>query len=122
MAIAYEIEDNVLILKSAPEGFPVLRRALDAAATHPDARPKMPLLIDVRADTAGVRYDDVPSRVALLGQMRETLGARWAILMSADRSRPGILNMFAMFTEMEGLESGMFLDKDEAMKWLREQI
>ncbi len=28
--------------------------------------------------------------------------------------------MFAVFSEAEGLEVGMFADKDEALRWLKE--
>ena len=48
VAIRYEIEDGVLVLSVALEGFAMLRDALDAAAADPRARPKMPVLLDVR--------------------------------------------------------------------------
>jgi hypothetical protein len=46
VAIQYQIEGTVLVLKLAPEGFAELRRALRAAAADPRACPGMPLLID----------------------------------------------------------------------------
>ena len=48
MPIRYRIAYGVLVLEVALEGFAELRGALRAAAADRAARPKMPLLIDVR--------------------------------------------------------------------------
>jgi hypothetical protein len=79
----------------------------------------MPLLIDVRTETVGVRYEDVRWRVQILGQMRGMLGPRWAILTGPGPARVGIAKMFVVFGAIEGLESGVFADKHAAMTWSR---
>lgn len=121
MAVQYEIEHGVLILRLATEGFDSLRSALHAAAKERGVAPRMPLLLDVRTETRGVRYEDVRWRVQILAQMRQQLGPRWAILTGAGPVRVAIGRMFALFSEVEGLEVGMFADKDAALAWLREQ-
>jgi hypothetical protein len=59
MAVHYEIEDGVLVLRLAAEGFSQLRAALRAAAEDPASRPAMPLLLDLRGEPPNVRYEDV---------------------------------------------------------------
>lgn len=120
MAIRYEIEDGVLVLSAAVEGFPMLRDALDAAVIDPHARPKMPVLLDVRNRPAGVHYDDVRWRVLILSEMHQHFG-RWAILTETPPVRVGLARMFAAFSEIEGLEVGIFADEEAALRWLRRQ-
>jgi hypothetical protein len=119
--IRYQIEGGVLVLKIAPEGFAELRGALRAAAADPAARPKMPLLIDVRTEVPGVRYEDIQHRVEILSQMRAQLGSRWAILTGTGPVRGGVGRMYAVFSEIEGLDVGLFADEAAALAWLREQ-
>jgi hypothetical protein len=121
VAVHYEIENGVLILKMAMEGFESLRSALHAALHDAGARPRMPLLIDVRDRTAGVRCEEVRWRVQVLALMRDHLGPRWAILTGTGPLRLGVARMFTVFSEAEGLEVGLFADKDAAMRWLRGQ-
>jgi hypothetical protein len=111
----------VLVLELAPEGFTELRGALHAAAADPASRPKMPLLIDVRTEVPGVRYEDVQHRVAILTQMREQFGPRWAILTGPGPPRVGVGRMYAVFLEIEGVEVGAFAEEAEALTWLRKQ-
>ena len=118
MPIVYQIESSVLVLKVAPEGFAELRGALHAAATDPVAHPKMPLLIDVRTEVPGTRYEDVRLRVQILSDMREQFGPRWAIVTGTGPVPLGVGRMFAVFSEIEGLEVGLFADTDEAIHWL----
>jgi hypothetical protein len=120
VAIQYAIEDGVLVLWAAPEGFAYLRDALHAAHSDPAARLKMPLLIDARSEPDGIRYEDVHSRVLILAQMRERFGHRWAILTGMESVRVGVGKMFRAFSEAEGLDIGMFADKDEALHWLKQ--
>ena len=121
MAIRYQIEGGVLVLRVAPEGFAELRSALRAAAQDPAARPKMPLLVDVRTEVPGVRYEDIRCRVDILSQMRERFGPRWGILTGTESVPVGVVRMFKVFSEIEGLEVGLFADEDVALTWLREQ-
>ena len=121
MAVRYQIEKDVVILSLATEGFAYLRDALHAAARDPAAYPKMPLLIDLQCEPVGVRYDDVHWRVQILAEMREQFGPRWAFLTGTGPVTVGVGKMFAVFSEAEGLEVGMFADKDEALRWLTER-
>ena len=99
----------------------MLRDALDAVAADSRARPKMPVLLDVRNEPAGVHHNDVRWRVLILSQMRQQFGPRWAILTGTGPVPVGVGRMFAVFSEIEGLEVGMFADEDAALTWLREQ-
>ena len=120
MAVRYQIEKGVVILSLATEGFAYLRDALRAAAHDPAAYPKMPLLIDLRYEPVGARYDDIHWRVRILAEMREQFGPRWAFLTGTGPVTVGVGKMFAVFSEAEGLEVGMFADEDEALRWLTE--
>ena len=111
----------MLVLEVAPEGFAELRGALRAAAADPGARPQLPLLIDVRTEVPGVRYEDIQHRVQILSEMRAQLGPRWAILTGTGPVRVGVGRMFAVFSEIEGLEVGVFADEAPALTWLGEQ-
>ncbi len=111
----------MVVLSIAVEGFAFLRDALDEVAADPRAGPKMPVLLDVRNEPAGVHYDDVRWRMLMLSQMRQQFGPRWAILTGTGPVRVGVGRMFAVFSEIEGLEVGMFADEDAALAWLREQ-
>jgi hypothetical protein len=120
VAIQYAVEDGVLVLWAASEGFAYLRDALRAAQADPAARVRMPLLIDTRSEPSGIRYEDIHSRVLILAEMRERFGHRWAILTGTESVRVGVGRMFRVFSEAEGLEVGMFADKDEALQWLKQ--
>ena len=120
MAIQYRIEDGVVILRLAEEGFDRLRSALRAAGTDPACRPGMPLLLDLRGEPSDVRYEDVLWRMTILGEMREQFGPRWALLTDPAPEREGIGRMFTVFSRVEGLEVGLFVDKDDAFRWLWE--
>lgn len=122
MAVQYEIENGVLILRLAEEGFSHLRVALRAATEDPAARPAMPLLLDLRGEPRNVRYEDVRWRTEILAEMREQFGPRWAFLTDLDPARRGIARMFRVFSEVEGLDVGLFTDQDEAVRWLREEL
>jgi len=121
VAIAYEIEDGVLILRVATGGYPFLRDALLSAKSDPMSRPEMPLLVDLRGEPVGVHYEDVRWRVEILKEMRQQFGPRWAIATDAGPVRAGVGRMFAVFSESEGLEVGLFADEAAALTWLRAQ-
>jgi hypothetical protein len=120
VAIQYEVEDGVVILRVAPAGFTFLRDALCAVATDPAARPKMPLLIDVRTEPGSHRYEDVRWRVQILDEMREQFGPRWAFLTGPDDVPLGVRSMLAVFASVGRLRVRMFAEKDAAFRWLRE--
>ncbi len=122
MAIQYEIENGVLILRVATHGFDSLRGALHAATESPAAPSRMPLLVDARGEVSGVRYEDALWRAQILALMRQQLGPRWAILTGTGPVRVGVGRMFTVFSRVEGLEVGMFADKAAALKWLRAPI
>jgi len=52
--------------------------------------------------------------------MREQFGPRWAFLTGTGPVTVGVGRMFAVFSEAEGLDVGMFADEDEALRWLTE--
>jgi hypothetical protein len=54
--------------------------------------------------------------------MRKQFGPRWAFLIDVDPTRMCIGRMFAVFSEVRGLDVGLFSDKDEAFRWLREEL
>jgi hypothetical protein len=120
VAIEYEIEGGVLILRVAIGGYPLLRDALLSARSDLASRPKMPLLFDLRGDPVDVHYEDVRWRVEILKEMREQFGPRWAIVTGDRHVRPGVGRMFAVFSKSEGLDVGAFADKAAALDWLRE--
>jgi hypothetical protein len=121
MAVCYKIEKGVVVLSVATEGYAYLRDALHAAAQDPAAYPKMPLLIDLRCEPIKVRYDDVHWRVQILAEMREQFGPRWALLTGTGLVSVGVGRMFAVFSEAEDIDVGMFADEDEAFRWLTER-
>ena len=120
MAIEYEIEDGVLILRVAAGGYAYLRDALRAARNDTSARPLMPLLMDLRGEPPSVRYEDVRWRVEILAEMRQQFGPRWAFVTGTGPVRTGVGRMFAVFSEIEGLDVGLFADKATALRWLGE--
>jgi hypothetical protein len=85
------------------------------------ARPKMPLLIDVNSELLGVKYEDVQWRVQVLAPMRQQFGPRWAILTGTGPVHVGVGRMFAVFSEIDGLEVGLFVDEDAAFACLRQE-
>ncbi len=121
MPIRYRVKRGVLVLEVAPQGFAELRGALRAAAADPASRPNMPLLIDVRTEVPGVRYEDIQHRLQILSEMRAQFGPRWAIVTGTGPVRVGVGRLFAVFSEIEGLEVGVFADEAVALTWLREQ-
>ena len=68
-----------------------------------------------------MRHEDVRWRVQILTEMRQRLGPRWAILTGTGPVRVGVGRMYAVFSEIEGLEVGLFADEDAALTWLRRQ-
>jgi hypothetical protein len=54
--------------------------------------------------------------------MRKQFGPRWAFLADVDPTRTWIARMFAIFSEVRGLNVGLFTEKDEALRWLREML
>jgi hypothetical protein len=120
MALRYSIEDGVVVLSATAGDFAMLRDVLNAAAADPAARPRMPLLIDVRTEANGVRYEDVRCRVETMAEMRHQFGPRWAIVTGTQAVPVGVGRMFAAFSEIEGFDVGMFADEDDAIRWLIE--
>jgi hypothetical protein len=120
MALRYTIEDGVVVLSSTAGGFVMLRHVLRAAVTDPAARPNMPLLIDMRRGPA-FHYEDARWRLLILAEMREMFGSRWAILMGPGSAPGGAKAMFTAFSNLEGLDVGLFADKEVALTWLRRQ-
>lgn len=105
----------MLVLEVALEDLPELTGAVRAAVDDPGASPRMPLLIDMRHELAGICYDDIRWHLCSLALMRDLLGPRWVIL-----TRPSPVCM-AVFSEVEGLEVAMFADEEAALAWLRGQ-
>jgi hypothetical protein len=120
VAILYDIEDGVLTLRVAEEGFVFLRDALDVAAHDPASRPRMPLLLDVRTEPRSHRYEDARWRVQILDEMREQFGPRWAFLTRTDQVPVGVRSMLAVFASVEGVHVRLFAEKDAAFRWLQE--
>ena len=77
----------------------------------------MPVLLDVRNAPTGVHYDDVHWRMVILSHVRRQFGPRWAMGCTGPVTL-GVGRMFAAFSEVEGLEVGLFADQDEAIRWL----
>ena len=98
----------------------MLRHVLRAATADPAARPNMPLLIDVRREPA-FHYEDARWRLLIVSEMRQMFGSRWGILTGPGSAPRGARLMFAAFSELEGLEVGLFADKGDALAWLRQQ-
>ncbi len=121
MAVQYDIQNGVLFLRLAPEGFAHLRDALTAAAGDPASRPGMPLLLDLRGESPRVRYQDVRWRVEILAEMQKQFGPRWAFLTDPEPVRVGIGQMFAVFSRVHGLTVRVFSDLDAALAWLRDE-
>ena len=117
MPIRYRVDRGVLVLEVACKGFTDIGDALRAAVSDPAARSKMPLLIDVRMKVAGATYEHIQHRVSL-SEMRRHFEPRWAIVTGTETVPAGAGRMFAVFSEIEGLEAGLFADKDEAIDWL----
>ena len=69
----------------------------------------------------GVRYDDIAWRMQILASMREQFGPRWAFLTGTDSTTVGVGKMFRVFSEIEGLEVGLFADRNEALSWLSQR-
>ena len=118
--VTYEIEGGALILRVATGGYPLLRDALLSAGRDPASRPKMPLLLDLRGEPVNVHYEDVRWRMEILREMRQQFGPRWALVTGTGPVRAGVGRMFAVFSEIEGLDVGLFADKAEALQWLGE--
>ena len=118
MAIQYEIEDGVVILRATADGFTHLRAALDAVNTDPAARPRMPLLFDLRGEPPAVRYKDIRSRMQILTEMRQQFGGRWAFLVDPGPLRAGIAQMIAALAGQLNLDIESFNDSKRAMGWL----
>jgi hypothetical protein len=76
------------------------------------------LLIDLRAEVPGSRCEDVRVRIQILSEMRQQFGSRWAILSGTHDVPGSVARMFAAFSEIEGLDVGLFADEDEAISWL----
>jgi hypothetical protein len=121
LAIQYEIKSGVVILRVGTEGHTHLRDALCAARRDLAARPTMPLLFDLRGEAPNVRYEDARWRVEILAEMRLEFGPRWAFLTGTGPVRTGIGRMFATFSEIEGLDVGLFVDEAVALRWLAER-
>jgi hypothetical protein len=58
----------------------------------------------------------------ILAEMCGQLGSRWALLVDTEVVHVGIGRMFRVFSEIKGLNVGLFTDKDEALAWLREEL
>ncbi len=113
--VHYRIERGVLVLEVTLEDLPELPGAVCSALDDPAASPRMPLLIDMRHEVAGICYDDIRWHVCTLALIRDLLGPRWAILT---RRSPVCM---AVFSLAEGLEVAMFADEEAALTWLRAQ-
>ena len=70
-----------------------------------------------------MRYEDIRYRVEILSEMRAQLGPRWTILTGTGPVGVGVGvgRMFAVFSEIEGLEAGVFAGEAPALTWLRGQ-
>jgi hypothetical protein len=120
VALEYEIEGGVLMLRAARVGHAFLRDALGAARSDPAFRPSMPLLFDLRGDPKDAHYDDIRWRKMILGEMRPHFGARWAIVTGTETESAGVQRMLAALSESEGLEARLFAEKAAALRWLVE--
>jgi hypothetical protein len=111
---------SVLVLDEGSAGSSELRDALRAAASDPAWTSRTPLLIDLRAEVAGSRCEDVRVRIQVLSEMRQRFGSRWAILSGTHNVPASVARMFAALSEIESLDVGLFADEDEAIRWLTE--
>jgi len=121
MAIEYQIEGGVLLLRGVTLGHAFLRDALASARAHPESRPGMPLLLDLRGDPTNAHYEDIRWRLHILEEMRQQLGPRWAVLTGPGPGGEGVSRMVAAFSEAGGLDVRIFGEKDEALRWLTEE-
>jgi hypothetical protein len=121
MALEYEIEGGVLILRTVSVGHSFLRDALSAAGRDARSRSKMPLVLDLRGELANAHYEDIRWRVHILAEMRQQFGPRWALVTEAGAVRPGVSRMVEALSEPDGLEVGLFSDRQEALRWLTEK-
>jgi hypothetical protein len=118
VALEHEIDGGVVILRAARVGHAFLRDALGAVRSDPAFRPGMPLLFDLRGDPADAHYDDIRWRKMILGEMRQQLGPRWAIVTGTESE--GVRRMLASLLESKGLDARLFADKTAAIRWLQE--
>lgn len=121
MALEYHVEEGVLVIRTTSVGHAFLRDALSSVSSDPRFTPRMPILVDMRGDPANAHYEDIRWRVRILEEMRQQLGARWALVTGPGPQGTGLHRMRAALLEGGILEVGLFEGKDEALRWLTEK-
>jgi hypothetical protein len=80
VSASYEIEQDVLILRLAPDSFTRMTEIIRAASEDADFRPHMRLLLDLRGAVLGLNYEDMRFQVQSLTGMGMVVAPIWAVL------------------------------------------
>jgi len=86
--------------------------------SHPDIRPGMHELVDMREATLDLSYDKMRQLVESIEPFNEQVGeARCALVSNRDISF-GFARMYEMMAEQTGVETRAFREIDPALEWL----
>lgn len=93
--------------------------AIEALFRHPDYRPGMIGLADLRSYTWRAETSDIKRIAQFMIANGDTIGrSRTAIVVSDDYSY-GMSRMYEAFADASPIEVDVFRDMDEAVAWLR---
>ena len=92
--------------------------SIEATFQHPDYRPGMKELADLRECVHGATKEDIASLVEwVLGHREAATGARAAVVVSTAVT-DGMSRMAQMYLDGFPSEIAVFYDMDEAKRWL----
>lgn len=96
-----------------------MQAAVDRLAADPIYRPGMPILSDHRAIARPASAEEVAGLVSHVADHGPVFaGARMAIV-AASAASYGMMRMLSTLAEDVPMEIAVFLDVDEALRWLR---
>ena len=86
--------------------------------THPDIRPGMHELVDMRAATLDLSYEKMKRLVGRIEPFNDKVGDARCALVSDNDVSFGFARMYEMMAEQTGVETRAFREIGPALEWL----
>lgn len=120
VSTAYEIEQDILILRPTVEDLARLAEIVQAVSNDADFRPPMRLLLDLRSAVRGLNYEDMRLQVQSLAGMGALLAPIWGLLTTGNAYGMSAAQTLAVLARIDNVNVQVFDTEEGALIWLQQ--
>ena len=121
MPVDYRIENQIVeFLMTDGYTFEEFKRVCFEVLADADFKPSMKSLVNLWQARPNPPTQEMRDGAAFLASLKERFAPTWAILAPPNSLTYGLARMFSVFAENKGIELEVFIDRTQALAYLRQ--